>query len=140
MIERFSVFSSEPSPSVVSAKENTEKAIKDALKKRRTLVYCGGNVMGEEEWLKPFFDASVTCRLQYEDTKSGTRTYSITNNSSFPYLLRRGQIVRELKGMETIRVTLKKSKNGKWQEPRYRIDNLWLPDDKHPTWTLHISK
>ncbi|MBR4849552.1 MAG: histidinol-phosphatase [Alistipes sp.] len=125
---------------IVLAKENTEKGVKDALKKRRTLAYCGGNIMGEEEWLKPFFEASVTCRLQYEDTKKGTRTYSITNNSSFPYLLRRGQIVRELKGMETIRVVLKRSKNGKWQEPRYHIDNLWLPDDKNPTWTLPVSK
>ena len=125
---------------LILAKENTEKAIKDALKKRRTLVYCGGNIMGEEQWLKPFFDASLTCRLQFEDTKKGTRTFVITNNTSFPFILRRGQITREVKGMESIRVTVKRNKNGKWQDPRYRIDNLWLPDDKHPTWTLNISK
>ena len=60
---------------LILAKENSEKAIKDALKKRRTLVYCGGNIMGEEQWLRPFFDASVTCRLQYEDKKAGYRTF-----------------------------------------------------------------
>jgi hypothetical protein len=44
---------------LVFAKENSEKAIRDALFDRRTAVYSGHLLVGEEKWLLPLFMQSV---------------------------------------------------------------------------------
>lgn len=44
---------------LVFAKENTEKAIRDALFDRRTAVYAGHDLVGEERFLLPLFLQSV---------------------------------------------------------------------------------
>lgn len=45
---------------LVFAKENSEKAIRDALFDRRTAVYSGHLLVGEEKWLLPLFVQSVS--------------------------------------------------------------------------------
>jgi hypothetical protein len=43
----------------VLAKDKTPEAIKEALLARRTIVYWNNNLIGEEQYLRPLFDASI---------------------------------------------------------------------------------
>ncbi|MBD0833663.1 Sb-PDE family phosphodiesterase [Aestuariibaculum sediminum] len=44
---------------LIFAKENTEKGIKEAMFERRTAVYFADTIIGEEKFLKPLFSQSV---------------------------------------------------------------------------------
>jgi hypothetical protein len=44
----------------VLAKDKTPAAIKEALLARRTIVYWNNNLIGEEQYLRPLFDASIS--------------------------------------------------------------------------------
>jgi hypothetical protein len=125
----------------VLAKELTQEAIKEALLERRTIVYSGGDLIGEEEWLKEFFNASIHCQLIKKDKKNDTRTFSLTNLSSITYELRRGKTVITLEPFKTTTLTWGKDKeSGKLSHPRLRVDNMWIADHKHPYFDIEIDK
>ena len=126
---------------IILAKECTEKAIKEALLKRRTIAYSGGDLIGEEEWLKEFLNASIHCQLIKVDNKNETRTFTLTNMSSIAYKLRRGKTVYNLEPFKTITLSWgKDKKTGKLADPRLRVDNMWVSGHKRPYFNIDIDK
>lgn len=125
----------------VLAKEMTEKAIKDALLKRRTISYSAGELIGEEELLADYLNAAVECRLTKVDNEAGKRTFQLTNTTSIPYRLRRGKLIYELDTFRSVTITLGKNKeSGKYINPEFSVTNMWHVDFKHPLVTLEIDK
>ena len=125
----------------IFAKELTEDAIKEALLKRRSIAYSGGDLIGEEEWLGEFLNASIHCQLVKVDKKSESRTFALTNMSSIAYELRRGKTVYTLEPFKTTTLTWgKDKKTGKLANPRFRVDNMWIADHKNPYFDIDIDK
>lgn len=126
---------------LVFAKNLTEKAVKDALLKGRTIAYAAGTLIGEEEWLKAFFNAAVDCHITKIDEKKGTRTFQVTNKSSITYRLRRGKLIYELEPFKSLQFYLgKDKKTGKYVEPKFIVENMWHADYKHPSIQIEIDK
>lgn len=125
----------------VLAKDMTEKAIKDALLKQRTISYSGGQLIGEEKWLSEFLNAAIECRLIKVDEKGGKRIFQITNTSSLTYHLCRGKLHYELEPFKSLAISISKNKEtGEFMDPLFRVDNMWHIDYKHPTIKLEIDK
>lgn len=126
---------------LVFAKNLTEKAVKDALLKRRTLAYAAGTLIGEESLLKDFLNAAVDCRITRVDEKKGNRTFQVTNMSSITYRLRRGKLIYELEPFKSLQFYLgKDKKTGKFVEPKFSVENMYHVDYKHPSIVLEIDK
>jgi hypothetical protein len=126
---------------IVLAKELTEEAIKKAILKRRTLVYSGGDLIGEEEWLSEFLNAAIDCRLLREDKEKGSRTYILTNTTSFTYTFRRGKTMHQLEPFHTLTLSFgKDKKSGKYNSPKVNVQNMWIAGYKHPTIELKNDK
>ena len=119
----------------VMAKSCTEKDIKEALQKGRTIGYTANNLMGREELLQKFINEAVTCRLISEDSKKDSRTYSITNNSSVPFILRRGGSVSDLKPFSTLIFAFSRG-----ELPTFVVDNMWHTDEQHPTVEITLDR
>lgn len=125
----------------VFAKELTEKAIKEAILKCRTIAYSNGDLIGEESWLSDFLNAAVDCRMVKEDKKRGNRTYQLTNHSSITYRLRRGKTVYELEPFKSLMVNFgKDKKSGKYVMPKFSVENMWHVDYQHPAIELKLDK
>ena len=125
----------------VFAKKLNEKSIKNALLEDRTLVYVCGYLAGEQQLLSDFLNAAVTCKMVKENAKKGQRTYMLTNMSSITYRLRRGRTVYELEPFKSLQVVIgKNKKTGEYDEPKFRVDNMWHVDLKNPTITLELDK
>lgn len=126
---------------LVFAKDLTEKAVKDAILKRRTLVYSGGSVIGEEKLLSDLFNASIDCRLINVNEKTEYRTYAMTNMSSITYKVRRGKNTYILEPFKTINLGFgKNKKTGKPTPVKVRVDNMWHIDYQHPNIAVEIDK
>ena len=126
---------------IIYAKECTEKAIKDALLKRRTIGYCANNLMGDEKMLKEFMDAALECKLVDVNEKAGYRVFQITNHCSIPFILRRMKTVYEVPPFQSVRVKMGKwPKTGEYCDPQFVVDNMWTVGDKHPNFMLEIDK
>ena len=121
---------------IILAKENTQDAIKEALLARRTMGYCGGHVIGEEQMLLDLFHASVECKsLGLKKIKGKWNgQFRLTNNSSIPYTIVRRGITLTLEPFKSITISVPEIK-GKI-EYKYAITNMWHMDEKHPTITL----
>ena len=125
----------------VFAKELTEKAVKDAILKRRTLVYSGGNIIGEEKLLTDLINASVECRMVGENKKEESRRFTFTNHSSVTYRLRRGKTIYELEPYRTLTCTFgKDEKTKQYRAPKFTVDNMYHVDYKHLVVTFDIDK
>jgi predicted metal-dependent phosphoesterase TrpH len=73
---------------LVFAKERTADAIKDALFDRRTAVYTGNRLIGEEQFLLPIFKNSIHVLNPQVTIKGKQRVYvQITNDSDINYEL-----------------------------------------------------
>lgn len=126
---------------IVLAKELTEKSVKDAILKQRTIVYSGGCLIGEESWLKEFLNAAVHCSIVKEDKEKATRTYLLTNHSSIAYSLRHGKTIYKLEPFRSVMISLGKDENGgKYIVPKFQVENMWHVDAKHPTFEIEIDK
>jgi hypothetical protein len=125
----------------VLAKECTEKSVKDALLKRRTIVYSGGEMMGEEKWLAAFVNAAIDCRMVSETAgkKHDSHVYSLTNTSSIAIRLRRGNSIYELLPFRTTTISYNKNKNGEYGTPTFIVENMWHIDYQHPKVELKID-
>ena len=127
---------------IIMAKENTEEAIKDALLKRRTIVYSGGELMGEEKWLTEFVKASIDCKDMGVSKKkgSGYHRYALTNKTSITYQLRWGKAVScTIEPFSTVVVEMLVKDNVD-RTPTFTVENMWQIDYQHPKVTLPISK
>lgn len=125
----------------ILAKECTEKAIKDALLKHRTIGYSHNHLVGEEMWLNEFLNAAVDCKVVAVNEKKGHRAFQLTNHCSVPFILRRGKTIYTLNPFHSLRVNFGKNKeNGKYNEPKFTVDNMWTVGDKHPSLTIEIDK
>lgn len=126
---------------IVLAKELTEKAVKDAILKRRTIAYSGGNLIGEESWLVEYLNAAVDCRVTKVDKKNNEHVYMLTNNSSITLRLRRGKTIYELEPFKPILVNIGKDKTDvEATKPVFHVDNMWIVDYNHPKVTLEIDE
>lgn len=126
---------------IIFAKECTEKAIRDALEKRRTIGYSANNLIGEEKWLNEFFNSAIVCTQIYENEKKGHRKFQFTNTCSIPFLLRRGKSVFVLRPFQSLCLNCGKDKDtGKYQKPKVTVDNMWTVGDKHPTFEVEVDK
>ncbi|MBQ3027389.1 MAG: hypothetical protein IJD27_07665, partial [Alistipes sp.] len=64
-----------------------------------------------------------------------------TNMSLFTYRLRRGKLIYELEPFKSLIFTLgKDKKSGEYIPPKFRIDNMWHADYKHPVVEFKIDK
>ena len=124
---------------LIFAKENNEKHIKEALKARRTLGYCGGHLIGEEELLRDFFNAAVSVQLLSKDSK-GTCTYILTNNTSIAYTLARGPVEYQLPAMQITVITLKGTRSKKAVAPKFVVKNMWHVDNQNLNIELKTNK
>lgn len=126
---------------LVFAKKLTEKSVKDALLKHRTLVYVCGYLAGEQQLLSDFLNAAVDCHMVKEDSKNGNRTYMFTNMSSITYRLRKGRTIYELEPFKSLMVSFgKDKKTGEYAAPKFRVDNMWHVDFKNPTIEITLDK
>ena len=128
---------------IVLAKECTEKAVKEALLKRRTIAYSGGDLIGEEKWLEEFLNAAIDCRLASKTAgkKGNSHSYTITNKSSITFHLRRGKTIHKLEPFRTYTASYTPNdKTKKVGKPRFTVVNMWHTDYKHPTIELKIDK
>lgn len=125
----------------IFAKENTEKAIKEALLKRRTIAYSGGELFGEEEWLKAYLNAAVECRILGENNDGKSCTYLLTNHTSITYRLRIGKVVHALEPFHSLQVKCTRDKeSGKFETPKFTVDNMWQIDYQNLTIEFDIDK
>lgn len=138
---RFAAAGHHRTMTLIFAKDLTEKAIKDAILKHRTLVYAGGYVIGDVNWLGELLNASVDCRIVKVDEKRGNRTFQLTNHSSITYRLQRGKTTYELAPFKSIMLSCgKDKKSGKFLAPKFRIANMWQEDYKHPNIEFTLDK
>lgn len=73
---------------LVLAKERSEEAIREALFERRTLIYFFNTLMGKEEYLSKFFQASIEVSPVYYSSEK--RNYvTVKNSSDVPFKLRK---------------------------------------------------
>jgi len=74
---------------LVFAKDNSEESIKEALFDRRTVVYSRNMLVGEEKFLKPIFDNSITIDGNYIELEGRKSKYlQISNTSEIDYKLK----------------------------------------------------
>jgi hypothetical protein len=74
---------------LVFATERTSEGIKEAIIKRRTVVFYDGQVYGEEKYLTPLFKESIHFATTDVNTIGrGTANIKLTNNSDIDYELR----------------------------------------------------
>lgn len=110
----------------ILAKDKSLESLKEALLAHRTVAYAYGSLAGEEQMLKDFFLASVAVEVLYENSK-GTKTVSLTNNTSLPYLISYGGNPVFLNPHCSIRTTVAKGKALK-----FSVENMWCGDNAHP--------
>ena len=123
----------------ILAKECTEKAIREALEKRRTIAYSGDQLMGEEKMLADFFNAAVDCNVLGHEAQRGLTFYKLSNKSSIKFLIAYGDVIYELEPFKS--VTLGYKDNGaKGAKPVLTIDNMWHIDYQHPNIAVEIDK
>lgn len=77
---------------LVFARERTARGIKEALFNRRTAVYTGSQLIGDELFLKPIFARSVTVKNPQVTIKGKQRAYArVYNNSEVDFKLERAE-------------------------------------------------
>lgn len=112
----------------ILAKDKSLPSLKEALKARRTLAYSFGTIAGEESLLKDFFKASIAAKVVYINPSNGSRTVSLTNNSSIPYTIRiGGGNLTTLSPFCSVRTTV--ANDGKLV---VKVENMWSGKESHP--------
>ena len=73
---------------LVFARSATAEDIHEALKERRTVVYHGDNLIGEEKYLKELFEKALEIKVE-KDEKNNTARIIIQNKSDLIFHLKR---------------------------------------------------
>ena len=115
---------------IVFAKEKSEEAIREALLSRRTLGYCGGNIIGEVSMLEKFFKASITAKLASESSKG--KRIVLKNNSSIPYNLTLNGAPVRIEALSEVVITVK-------DKVVVTVQNMIHKSIQHPTFELNIN-
>ena len=111
---------------LIFAKDKSLASLREAVEAHRTLSYTFGTLVGGEELLKKFFEASVSVR-RIADNAKGRKQYVVTNHSSVKWLLARdGQRVEELGALSSIIIVESKSKDN-----TVTLLNTWYGEDDH---------
>ena len=134
------------SMTLVFAKEKSVAAIKEALFERRTAVYCGNMLIGEEKFLNPIFSESIELLNPDLEIRGRSRAYlHLKNSSDISYELVITSEPEELEIPE--KITLKANKTillairGKPETAsgekevtlRYKVNNLLIaPEESLP--------
>ena len=85
------------------ARERSAAAIKEALFARRTAVYSGEKLIGDEQYLKPIFERSIRFNKTSLTLKGKDREYlQINNASDLTYELERVGDVEEMQTPKTV--------------------------------------
>jgi hypothetical protein len=136
---------------LVFAKERTTAAIKEALFARRTAVYSGNQLIGDEQFLRPIFEQPVI--LDREIAKLPPRkivSVQISNSSDVSYEL---QLTSKptgfsapkklvLVGGKTVLLELKADADAKPSAPQsleYQVTNLLIAPGKALSVTLPLK-
>lgn len=119
----------------IMAKELTEKAIREALEKRRTIAYSGGQLMGEEKLLSDFFNAAIECKVLRKE-ENGVQILRFRNESSIPFRICYDNAIYEVEPFKSVNMTYK----GDGPKPKFTIDNMWHIDYQHPEVVVEIDK
>ena len=117
---------------LIFAKDKSEKSLKKAFLSQKTLGYSGGYIIGEESLLAKFFQASV--KANYVGAAKKGIKVSLTNQTSFDYLLKYDGIEIPVPAFQTIFVTLKDEKD------LFEVKNMIHTDYQHPTIELKLNK
>ena len=117
---------------LIFAKDKSEKSLKKAFLSQKTLGYSGGYIIGEESILAKFFQASV--KAHYVGAAKKGIKVSLTNQTSFDYLLKYDGIEIPVPAFQTIFVTLKDEK------ALFEVKNMIHTDYQHPTIELKLNK
>lgn len=74
---------------LILSESREEKAIRAAIKARRTLAYFGEMIWGREAWLRPLAENALAFRLTRSIQRERKRHFlSVGNNSSFPFRMK----------------------------------------------------
>ena len=119
---------------LIFAKDKSLESLKEALLAHRTLAYSYGSLAGEEQLLQDFFKASMAVNVLNVNTSNGNRTVSLTNMSSFAYLLDFGGNPALLKPFSSIRRTV-----GPDDGINVTVVNMWCGEDSHPEVVIEVK-
>ena len=117
---------------LIFAKDKSEKSLKKAFLSQKTLGYSGGYIIGEKSLLAKFFQASV--KAHYVGAAKKGIKVSLTNQTSFDYLLKYDGIEIPVPAFQTVFVTLKDEK------ALFEVKNMIHTDYQHPTIELKLNK
>jgi len=88
---------------LVFARDRSPEAIKQALQNQRTAIYWRNTLIGEEKYLRPIFDRSVTLRSTTVTLEGTDRSYvQITNHSDVPFELAAGGTVENIRAPSNV--------------------------------------
>lgn len=117
---------------LVFAKERSEEGIREALLSRRTVVYHGENLIGEEVYLRELFEKA----LEVRNVKKGSKSVSVTfyNNSDLVFYLKKSEHDTDIRYFRdyTIRphclhtITVNLDNGVKSGKVNFEVTNLWV--------------
>lgn len=111
----------------IFAKDNSLESLREALEAHRTIAYSYGTLAGEEQILKDFFNASVSCKVLYTN-KKGEKTIALTNSTSLPFLIQfPGSNPVILEPFSSCRTGV-----GEAKVVKFSVDNMWCGENAHP--------
>jgi hypothetical protein len=111
---------------LIFAKDKSLASLREAIEARRTLAYSFGTLVGSEELLRKFFEASVSVR-RIADNAKGRKQVVVTNNSSVTWLIaREGQRTEKLGAQSSIILVESQSKDN-----TVTLLNTWYEVDAH---------
>lgn len=119
---------------LVLSKDRTEEGIREALFDRRTLIWFYDTLMGKEDLLQKFFEASIEMKPIHHSTPE--RSYrSIVNHTDVPFLLRKTDKnasgypeTIEIPAGETILVIQPKANSNR--SVSYLVENMIISPEK----------
>ena len=128
---------------LVFAKERTSASIKEALFARRTVVYSGEKLIGDEQFLRPIFERSIRFNKTSVTLKGKNREYlQVSNTSDVIYELELASELVEMQSPKTLVLPAGKTvlfelrgKSTTADETKrfalnYRVKNLLIGPDK----------
>jgi hypothetical protein len=137
---------------LVFAKERTAAALKEALFARRTAVYSGEKLIGDEAFLKPIFQRSIRLNKQSVAIKGKQRVaVQISNDSDLSYELERAAALAYvtipkklvLPARKTVILALEgksaTTDGVKEIELPFKVRNLWIGPEQPLAITLPLS-
>ena len=119
---------------LIFAEDKSLASLKEALLAHRTLAYSFGTLAGDEQLLKDFFKASVSCELTGTDV-NGLRVYELRNNTSLAYSISFGADPVVLSPFSVVRKNV-----GNDGIVKFSVLNMWCGQDSHPEIEIHLNK